>query len=132
MHISLAQELRQLEYGQRLARRERNVLARAEGQSTGRQIFESALQCGARAMGLAHNGLQVRALADVVSLDAEHPALSCRGGDAWLDGWLFASDGRVVETVWSLGRKVVIDGRHIHRERLRAQFAAVMAKVLAV
>jgi formimidoylglutamate deiminase len=131
VHISLPQELRQLEYGQRLARRERNVLARAERQSTGRQVFDSALQGGAQAMGLACHGLQRGALADVVSLDAGHPALSYRSGDAWLDGWLFASDGRVVETVWSLGRKVVIDGRHIHREPLRAQFAAVMAKVLA-
>jgi len=46
-----AEELRTLEYSQRLAQRARNVLARAEGQSTGRSLFEAALAGGAQAVG---------------------------------------------------------------------------------
>jgi formiminoglutamate deiminase len=45
-----AEELRILEYSQRLAQRARNVLARAEGQSTGRSLFEAALAGGTQAL----------------------------------------------------------------------------------
>lgn len=130
VQISLAHELRQLEYAQRLKLRQRNVLARGEGRSTGQDLFEAALRGGAQALGLSHHGLATGAPADVVALDPKHPALIHRDGDAWLDGWIFGTNGRVVDTVWSLGRKVVSDGRHIDRDRLRTRYSAVIAKVL--
>ena len=62
-----ADELRVLEYSQRLAQRARNVLARAEGQSTGRSLFDAALAGGAQALNArggesAHGGGAAQAL----------------------------------------------------------------------
>ena len=48
VRISAADELRTLEYGQRLVHRQRNVLGDA-GQSTGRRLFDAALAGGAQA-----------------------------------------------------------------------------------
>ena len=50
IQIDAAAELRQLEYGQRLARRARNVMAAQEGESTGRRLFDAALAGGAQAL----------------------------------------------------------------------------------
>jgi formiminoglutamate deiminase len=69
--IGVADELRQLEYSQRLLHRARNMLAGAGG-STGRALFDAALRGGAAALGVNAGGLAVGAPADVVTLDPEH------------------------------------------------------------
>ena len=127
--IGAAAELRQAEYSQRLAGRSRNVMVPAPGASTGRSLFDRALAGGARACGVAH-GLQVGAPADMIALDADDVALSARAGDLLLDGWVFASRGRV-EAVWVGGDLVVSNGRHRAREAVARRFAATLNRVLA-
>jgi cytosine/adenosine deaminase-related metal-dependent hydrolase len=68
--ISASEELRMLEYGQRLQRRARNLLAGSD-KSTGRVLFEVALTGGARALGVP-GGIALGAPADVISLNVEH------------------------------------------------------------
>src|SRR5204862_1772062 len=87
--VGVADELRQLEYGQRLKHRERNVLSGGPGISTGRALFDAALAGGAQALAQPVAGLQARARADIVTLDAAHPSLAGRRGDGVLDGWIF-------------------------------------------
>ncbi|ADH90836.1 formiminoglutamate deiminase [Ancylobacter novellus DSM 506] len=128
--IDAAGELRQLEYSQRLARRARNVLAMAEGRSTGATLFQSALAGGAQALG-GTVGLAVGAPADIVSLDMRHPALEGRQGDAALDGWVFAVAQGSVDCVWRRGTKLVERGRHRDREAVRLRFRAALARIVA-
>jgi formimidoylglutamate deiminase len=129
--IDPAQELRTLEYGQRLIRRARNVLATPERPSTGATLFSRALAGGAQALGEPVTGLTVGASADVVSLDADHPALVGRSGDALLDGWIFAGDTRCVQAVWRRGERVVEHGRHRDAWAIGAAYAATVRKLLA-
>jgi len=75
--IGVTDELRQLEYSQRLAHRARNVIA-GTAASTGRTLFEGALNGGSQALGVATSGLTEGGFADIVSLDAEHIALAGR------------------------------------------------------
>jgi formiminoglutamate deiminase len=131
VRITLAGELCQLEYAQRLGRRLRNVMPTTEGASTGASLFSAALGGGARALQVPNAGLAEGAWADVVTLDASHPALAHLSGDALIDGWIFATADRVVDTVWSLGRKVVTSGRHISRTPIARRYAATLAKVMA-
>jgi formimidoylglutamate deiminase len=128
--IDAAQELRQLEYAQRLATRARNVLA-APGGSTGRALFDGALAGGAQALGVAAAGLIEGAPADIVSLAADHPALLARAGDALLDGWIFAASRSPVDCVWRGGAKFVEAGRHVGRAAIERRFAAVLRRILA-
>ncbi|WP_454624888.1 formimidoylglutamate deiminase [Bradyrhizobium cenepequi] len=129
--VGATDELRQLEYGQRLKHRERNVLSGGSGSSTGRALFDSALAGGAQALAQTGTGLEQGARADIVTLDITHPSLAGRRGDAILDGWIFATGGSAIDCVWTGGNKAVEGGRHRLRQRARAQFNATVRRLLA-
>ena len=128
--IGVADELRQLEYSQRLRHRARNVMAGREGRSTGRFLYEGALIGGSRALGEPKLGLAEGGPADMLSLDAAHPALIGRSGDAILDAFVFSARGAMLDCVWRAGKKLVERGRHRQREAVLARFRAVMARLL--
>jgi len=119
--IGIGDELRQLEYSQRLYHRARNVIAPANG-STGRMLFDGAAKGGARALG-AQSGLAEAMPADLVSLDLSRAPYLTQ--DQILDGWIFAASIRP-DCVWSGGRKQVSGGRHIARDAIEARFLSVM------
>jgi formiminoglutamate deiminase len=129
VRIDATEELRLLEYGQRLVRRGRNLLAEAGG-STGGALYRAALAGGAQALG-AQVGLRVGAPADIVSLDADHPSLATRSGDALLDGLLFAAGREAIDRVWRRGREVVTNGRHVARATIATRYRAALARLLA-
>ena len=126
IRISLSEELRMLEYTQRYRDRGRAVLA-SETASCGRRLFETASRGSAQAMNRTSGVLAVGNWADLVAVDAEALALAGLEGDAALDGWIFAGDDRAVRHVWSAGRPVVRDGRHINRTQFEARYRAVIA-----
>ena len=128
--IDAAGEVRQLEYSQRLALRARNVLA-APGGSTGAALHAGALAGGGAALGEAVSGVEVGAPADLVSLDADHPAVIGHGPETLLDTWVFGPSVGLVDCVWTRGAKRVDGGRHVSRGPLRARFAAAMARLSA-
>ncbi len=120
VRISAADELRTLEYGQRLFHRQRNVLGTAAG-STGRRLFDAARAGGAQAVGLPSSSQG----ADVVMLEGSgHPA------DTALDHWIFSADNAAVRSVHRGGFSLVQDGRHRDRERIGQRYRRTMAKLL--
>lgn len=124
--ISVAQELRQLEYSQRLGFRSRNALT-DPGRSTGRALFEEAVRGGARALNAAAS-IQSGSDADFISLDVSSvPHLS---DDQILDSWIFA-ETVTVDCVWSAGRKMVEQGRHIHRDCIDNRFRRAMQELMS-
>ncbi|RWN94804.1 MAG: formimidoylglutamate deiminase [Mesorhizobium sp.] len=127
--IGLPDELRQLEYSQRLAHRARNVLAVAGG-STGRALFDAALDGGSVALGAGISQIAASASADLVSLDPQNPSLAGKSGDAILDAWIFANGGKV-DCVWVHGLKQVSGGRHVKREAIAERFRSVMTALSA-
>ncbi|GLR84671.1 formimidoylglutamate deiminase [Bradyrhizobium iriomotense] len=129
--VGIADELRQLEYGQRLKHRERNVLSNGPGVSTGRALLDGALAGGSQALAQAVVGLEVGARADIVTLDTTHPSLAGRRGDAVLDGWIFAAGAGAIDCVWAGGRKVVEGGRHALRRPARERFNTTVRRLIA-
>ncbi|MEQ1494717.1 MAG: formimidoylglutamate deiminase [Novosphingobium sp.] len=125
--IDLTEELRWLEYGQRLVQRSRNVLATGAGHSTGQDIFAAAVAGGANALGVA-GGLAVGHSADLVSLDSQHPSLAGKSRCSIVDGFLFAGGRGAIDAVWRRGERLVTGGRH----RARAQLAENYRQALAV
>ncbi len=110
--VSPAEELRTLEYGQRLSGRTRVVAGRSGPSelSNGRALVESCLEGGSRAMGQPVGRLETGACADLVVLDTEHPRLLGLDGDAILDAWILGSGQDAVRDVMVAGRWVVQDG----------------------
>jgi formimidoylglutamate deiminase len=129
--IGVADELRQLEYSQRLANQARNVMAGKAASSTGRVLFEAALNGGSQALGVASRGLVEGAFADLVSLDAGHVALAGRSQDAILDSWIFGAGGGLVDCVWARGHKVVSNGQHRDRETIARRYLRTLEGILA-
>ncbi|TIN32372.1 MAG: formimidoylglutamate deiminase, partial [Mesorhizobium sp.] len=127
--IGLPDELRQLEYSQRLAHRARNLLAVAGG-STGRALFDAALDGGSAALGASPSRIAAGAPADFISLDGKHPSLAGKTGDAVLDTWIFAN-GSKVDCVWVHGKKLVSSGRHARRDFIAERFRKVMTALSA-
>ena len=129
--IGVGDELRQLEYSQRLRDRARNVISRGAVRSTGRVLFEGALRGGARSLGLApmQTGLAVGAAADFVSLDVASTTLMERRDDALLDSLIFAGP-RGIDGVWRAGVKLVSGGRHRARDAVAARFRSALQRVL--
>jgi formimidoylglutamate deiminase len=121
------EELRWLDYGQRLALRQRNVSAAPEsGQpSTAERLFARALD-GAAAAGEPAWGLVIGARADALVADSADPALLGVPASCWLDALVFSSPGRPWRDVMVAGRWVIRNHRHPQAEVVASAFTAAM------
>jgi len=133
VRVDAAEELRLLEYSQRLAHRARNVLAGAAGASTGRSLFEAALAGGAQALRPREEGvgLCTGAALDLLSLQQEDPSLAGASGDALLDAWIFCAGRTAIDCVWRAGVKLVQNGRHRERAAIQARYARVLRHLVS-
>jgi len=128
IRISLSEELRTLDYSQRLRDHSRAALATPD-KSTGRRLFD-AINAGGSAASARNNGaLAVGRLADMMTLDGDAVDLIGRHGDTILDCYMFAGDDRMVGDVWSAGRHMVKGGRHIKREAIVSAYARTMREL---
>ena len=116
------EELRWLEYGQRLLRRERNVAARPGFEpATAARLFERVRAGGGAAAGRTRWGLEPGARADLLLLDPHEPALCGLPASHRLDGLVFAAPARPFARVMVAGR-----WRRTRRDDLAARFAGAM------
>ena len=130
VRISLVEELRTLEYSQRLRDLARNVMV-AGGGSVGRTLFEGAVAGGARALARDAGAIEAGRIADLLAVDGAAPALCALEGDRLLDGLAFAAGDGVVTDLWSAGRHAVQGGRHVARDAIVAAYRATMAGLMA-
>jgi len=126
IRIALAEEIRTLDYSQRLRDHSRAALATMD-RSTGRRLYDAILTGGAQAAGRASGALTPGLWADMLALDTGAIHLAGRSGDRALDTWIFAGDDRLVTDVWSAGRHQVRDGQHIARAPIEAAYRKVLA-----
>ena len=104
---TVSEELRWLEYGQRLVLRQRNVAAAPGVQpSSAARLFDAALAGGAAAAGWHGAGLRVGARADLVVLDTNDAALLGVPASHLLDAWVFAAPARPLVPWLVAGRRV--------------------------
>jgi formimidoylglutamate deiminase len=127
VRISLAEELRVLEYSQRLGLKARAVLA--DRRSTGRLLWEEAARGGAQAAGRPAGRIAVGQWADLLALDTTDLRLEGLEGDQLLDAFVFAGRDGLVTDLWSAGRHIVQGGRHIARRGVEASFRATMRRL---
>jgi formimidoylglutamate deiminase len=131
-HVSLSvvEELRWLEYGQRLRDQRRNRLYRSDQPMVGRTLFDAALDGGAQALGQPIGRLEVGRRADWLVLDGNDPYLATASEDGILNRWLFAGGDRQVRDVLVNGKWVVREGRHADEEDSNRAFTQVLKDLL--
>jgi formimidoylglutamate deiminase len=120
--IGVAEELRMLEYSQRLAARQRNVMASDKQRSTATALYLSAEAGGAQALGVS-GGLAVGSPANIVVLDGDNP-------DIALASLVFTKAMPRVRDVWIQGERRVADGRHPMAAKVKQRFDAVLKRLL--
>jgi formimidoylglutamate deiminase len=118
------EELRLLEYGQRLARRQRNVAAAPGRPSSAERLFAGVQ--GGHPAGFSCWGLQAGARADLLVADEDDPALAGVPMPQWLDALVFSSPGRLWRDVMVAGRWVLRSRCHAGEARTAPRLAAAL------
>ncbi len=121
IRISLSEEIRTLDYSQRLRDGTRAAFASTD-QSTGRRLYDTILKGGAQATGRKTGRLEAGYWADMLALNANSEVLHGLDGDTLIDAWAFAGDDRLVTDVWTAGRHKVKNGAHIARQEIVANY----------
>ena len=123
-HISVSpvEELRWLEYGQRLVTRRRNIASSMRSPSVGTTLF-----AGVQASAADSTGFDAR---DRIVLDADAPVLAGASEGDLIDRWIFSGNASVVRDVEVAGVRVVEDGRHRDREGIAARYREAMKALL--
>ena len=128
IRISLSEEIRALEYSQRLRDKSRASLA-TEDKSTARRIFDEILKGGAKAAKRKTGEIKVGKWADLVSLDENHINLIQAKDDMILDCFAFSSNDKMIKDVWSAGRHQVKNGHHINRDSIICEYSKVIREL---
>ncbi len=129
--VDAAEELRLLEYGQRLVTRRRAVLADASRPSPGQRLFEDAAVGGAQALKRRSGKIEAGMRADLVVLDTEHAALWNRTPAQALDSWIFAGGAQCVRDVMVGGTWRIRERHHASEAAFAQRFRAAQAELSA-
>lgn len=129
-HISVNpfEELRWLEYGQRLVSESRNVAA-LDDEHVGRELFQRVLAGGAQATGQLRPGIEEGANADLVVLYQDDPMLAGHDDASLLDALVFSGYRLPIDRVMVGGGWCVVDGYHVHRKGIREEFTAALGRI---
>ena len=129
-HISINpfEELRWLEYGQRLASQSRNIAA-LEQSHVGRELYTRALQGGLLAGGHEEQGIAEGSVADLVVLNDDDPMLAGHGAASLLDALVFSGYRLPIERVMVNGEWRVIDGDHVNRAATGRAYAETLRRI---
>jgi len=129
--LSVVEELRWLEYGQRLRDQRRNRLYRSDQPMVGRTLYDAALSGGAQALGQPIGELTVGKRADWLVLDPNHASIAEHAPSAWLSGVVFCEHGETpIRDVYAGGDKVVDNRRHRDEEGAYARYRVALADLL--
>jgi len=124
-----AEELRWMEYQQRLRKKRRAVLADKRDPHVGTRLWRDAARHGAQAIGQPAGTIEVGRRADWLVLDAAHPSMAGSVPDTALDHLVFAGGSAAIRDVMVAGRWVVRDRRHAAEPMLQARFVDLMKRL---
>lgn len=122
--VSVSEELRWLEYGQRLKAQQRNIVASEKQPSVGLSLLEAVAKGGWQASGVAKRG-------DYMVLDSDAPCLFGAVDADLADRFVFAGNRRLINRVVAHGVDRVVDGQHVFRRPFEQTFRLAMSQLLA-
>lgn len=125
-HISVSpvEELRWLEYGQRLVTRHRNIAVSADSSSVGETLLRGALASAPRATGQDTGR-------DFVVLETDAPIFAGTHADDVIDRWIFSGNRPAVRETHVAGQRVVAEGRHVDRDAIATRYGKALQQLLA-
>lgn len=132
-HVSRdpAEELRMLEYVQRLVIRRRNLNISSTSTAVGTTLWLEAAAGGAQALGRAMGAIAPGKRADLVVLDAEQADLASRSGDAIANALVFSGATELVRDVMVAGHWTVRERHHALEQKSAARYARAVADLVS-
>lgn len=127
--VNVADELRMLEYCQRLTKKQRAVLSTPACQSVGEYLYLHAAKNGANVINQNVGEINIGRRADLVVLDTKHPSLFAKAGSYIIDSAIFACAELPVLDVMVAGRWKVESGRHAQQQEITESYLKVMKKL---
>ena len=128
--VSVAEELRLLEYGQRLRDQQRNRVYSNDQPSVGDFIYQTSAVGGNAACNI-NTGLRVGARADFITLDTSHPLLASAKPEQLINRWTFGINHNPVKDVFVAGEQLVAAGCHKLEDAASAALAKSLKELLA-
>ncbi|NYE61962.1 formimidoylglutamate deiminase [Duganella sp. 1224] len=126
---SAVEELRWLEYGQRLQHQRRNIAVSDAQRNVGDFLWQRALQGGAQAAGRPVGALAPGHRADIVVLDDAHPNMFGLALDEVLGSFVFSGNDNLVKDVMVGGQWVVRNQQHVAQQAIAARFKQTLAEL---
>ncbi|MFZ6725146.1 formimidoylglutamate deiminase [Undibacterium sp. MH2W] len=133
-HVSQSpvEELRWLEYGQRLRLQGRNIASTEQQRNVGDFLWQQALSGGAQASGRQVGQLTKGYRADFLVLDEHHPNLAGLPSKAVLNTWMFAGNDNLIKDVYVAGKRVVHNGQHSAQSEIQQAYVECMRSLRAL
>ena len=129
--VDPAEELRAMEYSQRLTLRRRNVAASSAQPHTAARLWSLAAAGGAQALGLGAGAIVAGARADLIAIDTDHISLAGRDGEQALDSYVFVAGRSTVRDVMVGGAWVVTDRHHAREDDSARDYRAAVSRILS-
>ncbi|TKB46764.1 formimidoylglutamate deiminase [Thalassotalea mangrovi] len=129
--VSATEELRLLEYAQRLQKQQRAVLANSTTPSVGRNLWQHSAKGGALSTSSNTGVIAIGRQADLLVLDAEKLRLYAGGSDYRMDSFIFACASNAVRDVMVAGQWVIDDYQHAQQQQSADDFATVIEQLSA-
>ena len=132
-HISVSpvEELRWLEYGQRLATRRRNIATSPQVRSVGETLLGGVSASAAASTGHTTDSVRDAQPGDAFSLSMDSPVMAGADDGNAIDRWMFSGNRPLVDRVWVGGKCVVEGGRHRAADEVAQRYRVAMARLLA-
>ncbi|MFP5392095.1 MAG: formimidoylglutamate deiminase [Gammaproteobacteria bacterium] len=130
-HVSHSpvEELRWLEYGQRLLHQRRNCAVGRGERRVSDFLWRQALMGGAAACGRPVGALRAGARADLLVLDDLHPNLADAAPSDVLNRLIFSGNDNLIRDVMAGGRWVVRDHKHVAQEEIAQRYRRTLAQL---
>jgi formimidoylglutamate deiminase len=126
---SVVEEIRWLEYGQRLKAQGRNIASVKGQRRVADFLWQQCLQGGAQASGRKVGQLQTNHRADFIVFDDQHPNLQGLGVADVLSSVVFTGNDNLIRDVYVGGQQVVTAGRHREQAQINANYVACMQQL---
>jgi formimidoylglutamate deiminase len=118
------EELRWLEYGQRLITRHRNIAVNEGSTSVGETLLRGVHASAHQSTGQVGEG-------DFVVLDTDAAIFAGVREDDAIDRWIFSGNRNAVREIRVAGKRVVAEGRHADRDAIAVRYRQVLQALLA-
>ncbi len=122
------EELRWLEYGQRLQLQKRNISSspQANQPSSAARLFNAALSSGGVAAGIPKWGIEIGARADFLVINTQSSSLLGIPAPFVLDAIVFSANEQTIDEVYVAGAPIIVNGHHSQENEIARKFTGVM------